>query len=44
MATEPKTLAEHLDAARSGEEFGQVLSGLFATLERQMDTEATSDD
>lgn len=31
--TEPKTLAEHLDAAETGEEFGQVLMGFFNALE-----------
>lgn len=30
---EPKTLAECLDAAKSGEEFGQVLTALFGHLE-----------
>jgi hypothetical protein len=37
--TDPKTLAEALDAAQTGEEFAQVLAGLFATLERQRDDE-----
>jgi len=37
--TEKKTVAEQLDAARTGEDFGQVLSGLFASLERQRDKE-----
>lgn len=31
-ADEPKTIAEQLDAAESGEEFGQVLMSLFATI------------
>jgi hypothetical protein len=31
--SEPKTLAECLDAARTGSEFGAVLQRLFATLE-----------
>lgn len=35
--SDPKTLAEQLDAARNGEEFGQVIQGLFRTVERQMD-------
>ena len=35
--TDPKTLAEQLDAATTGAEFGAVLQGLFATLEQQMD-------
>lgn len=34
---EPATLAEHLDAAADGAEFGRVLMGLFAALERGMD-------
>ena len=37
MAGEPKTLAEHLDAARDGEEFGAVLMELFAALDRARD-------
>lgn len=36
---EPKTLAEHLDAAQTGDEFGAVIQGLFKTLEQQMDDE-----
>ncbi len=35
--SDPKTLAEQLDAARNGEEFGQVIQGLFGDLKRQMD-------
>lgn len=34
---EPKTLAERLDAAQSGEEFGAVLHGLFGALEKARD-------
>ncbi len=34
-----KTIAEQLDAAESGAEFGQVLQGLFGTLERARDDE-----
>ena len=30
----PRTIAEQLDAAQTGEEFGQVLTGLFAALDR----------
>lgn len=30
--SEPKTIVEQLDAAESGEEFGQVLSGFFNAL------------
>ena len=37
--TGPKTVAEQLDAARNGSEFGAVLSGLFAALERARDEE-----
>lgn len=37
--TDPKTLAEALDATQMGEEFGQVILGLFGTLERLMDDE-----
>lgn len=37
MAGEPKTLAEHLDTARDGEEFSAVLMGLFAALDRARD-------
>lgn len=37
MSNEPKTLAEQLDAAKDGQEFGQVINNLFAALERRMD-------
>lgn len=30
----PVTIAEQLDAAKNGEEFGQVLMGLFRTLDK----------
>jgi hypothetical protein len=36
---EPRTFAEHLDAAADGDEFGRVLLGLFVDLERRMDDE-----
>ncbi|AXH46880.1 hypothetical protein I5G67_gp042 [Mycobacterium phage Aminay] len=37
----PKTLAEQLDAAESGEQFGQVLSNLFGALDKlRQDDEA----
>lgn len=36
---EPKTIIEQLDAAESGEEFGQVLSGLFDALAKARDDE-----
>jgi hypothetical protein len=39
VSDEPKTVAEQLDAAESGEEFGLVLQGLFGALERAMDEE-----
>jgi hypothetical protein len=32
---EPKTVAERLDAAESGEEFGQVLLGMAAAVEKK---------
>lgn len=35
--TDPKTLAEQLDAATTGEQFANVLQGLFGALEQQMD-------
>lgn len=35
--SEPKTIAERLDAAPTGYDFGQVLLGLFVDLERRMD-------
>ncbi len=38
-AGEKRTLAEALDAAQTGEEFGAVLGGLFAALERAKDEE-----
>lgn len=34
---EPKTIAEALDAAETGEEFGQVIQGLFSILEKEND-------
>lgn len=37
--TGPKTVAEQLDSARNGREFGAVLGGLFAALERASDEE-----
>jgi hypothetical protein len=37
--TEPKTVAEKLDAAQTGDEFAQVLGGLFAGLEKARDAE-----
>lgn len=37
MTYEPKTVAEQLDAAKTGEEFGAVLMGLFGALERARD-------
>lgn len=32
--TEPKTIPELLDAAENGAQFGEVLGGLFAALEK----------
>jgi hypothetical protein len=37
--TEPKTLAERLDAAETGKEFGQVIEGLFSFIEKARDEE-----
>ena len=34
-----RTLPEALDAARNGAEFGQILQGLFASLEKAIDNE-----
>lgn len=34
MSDPKKTIAEQLDAAESGEEFGQVLTGFFAILDK----------
>ena len=37
--TDPKTLAEHLDAAENGEQFSAALNGLFGVLEKLKDDE-----
>lgn len=37
MNSDPKTLAERLDAAETGEDFLQVLQGLFSALETARD-------
>jgi len=37
--TEPKTVPEMLDAAETGQQFGQVILGIFKTLERLKDDE-----
>jgi hypothetical protein len=37
MTNEPKTVPEMLDAAQTGEQFGQVILGIFTTLERLKD-------
>lgn len=37
--SEPKTIAEQLDAADSGEAFGKVINSLFGILEKEMDNE-----
>ena len=39
MSSEPKTIAEHFDAARTGADFGSVLQGLFGSLEKLRDKE-----
>jgi len=38
--TDPKTVAEKLDAAQNGEQFGAVLSDLFRALEKAGDEES----
>jgi hypothetical protein len=38
--SEPRTIPEQLDAAQTGEQFGQVIQGLFGSLERAMDQES----
>ena len=43
-APEPKTLPEMLDAAATGEEFGAVLGGLFAALDRARQQEEADGD
>ena len=37
MTESKKTVAEQLDAAQTGEEFGVAVLGLFSTLERMKD-------
>ena len=37
MVNEPKTVAEMLDAAETGEEFGNVLMGCFAAVDKARD-------
>ena len=39
MTKEPMTVAEQLDAAESGAEFGAVLIGLFSALESAKDAD-----
>lgn len=39
-----RTVPEALDAARDGKEFGQVLQGLFRSLEAAMDAEKEEGD
>ena len=34
--TEPKTIAEQLDAAQNGEQFSNAILGLFTTLEKMI--------
>jgi len=36
---DPKTIAEQLDAAKTGEEFARVINGLFGLLERAIDAD-----
>lgn len=42
--TDPKTWPEHLDAARTPEEFGRVLTGLFTALDKARWAEENTDD
>ena len=44
MSDDPKTIPEQLDAAETGEEFGLVINGLFAALERAKDAASETDD
>jgi hypothetical protein len=37
VVNEPKTVAEMLDAAETGEEFGNVLMGFFAAVDKARD-------
>lgn len=37
VSDERKTMAEQLDAAETGEEFGQVLMGFFAAFDKSRD-------
>ena len=34
MSDEPKTLPEQLDAAKDGQEFGDLIMGFFAALDK----------
>lgn len=36
----PATIAERLDAAKDGEEFGQVLMGLFRSLDKARENDS----
>lgn len=36
----PMTVAEQLDAAKDGDEFGQVLMGLFRTLDKARENDS----
>ena len=36
---EPKTIAEQLDAAENGQQFGQVINTMFTLLEQARDDE-----
>jgi hypothetical protein len=39
VSDDPKTIAEALDAAQTGQEFGQLLNSLFGALEKARDDE-----
>lgn len=39
MSDEPKTIAERLDAAQTGDEFHRVINSLFGILDKARDEE-----
>ena len=43
MSDKPKTIAEQLDAAENGQQFGAVLQGLFGALEKAMERDDDDD-
>jgi hypothetical protein len=42
--SDPKTVAEQLDAAKNGDEFGGVILGFFAALDKARWAEEDTDD